>query len=125
MMSMFRRLGLGDAGRRPDCHRSPGAGRRPRGQQGPPGDQPAVTFKVEVNYVEVDAAVFDRQGQSVPGLKREDFEIFEDGVRQDVSAFTQVDIPIERPEPIPLQAKSVIEPDVVIERASRSTAACT
>jgi VWFA-related protein len=81
--------------------------------QQPAGDQPAVTFKVEVNYVEVDAAVFDRQGQPVPGLKREDFEIFEDGVRQDVSTFTQVDIPIERPEPIPLQAKSVIEPDVV------------
>jgi VWFA-related protein len=81
--------------------------------QQPAGDQPAVTFKVEVNYVEVDAAVFDRQGHPVPGLKREDFEIFEDGVRQDVSTFTQVDIPIERPEPIPIQAKSVIEPDVV------------
>jgi VWFA-related protein len=81
--------------------------------QQPAADQPAVTFKVEVNYVEVDAAVFDRQKQPVSGLKREDFEIFEDGVRQDVSAFTQVNIPIQKPEPIPLQAKSVVEPDVV------------
>ncbi len=81
--------------------------------QGPAGDQPAVTFKVEVNYVEVDAAVFDRQKQPVSGLKRDDFEVYEDGVRQDVSAFTQVNIPIDRPEPVPLQAKSVIEPDVV------------
>ena len=81
-------------------------------QQPPASDQPAVTFKVEVNYVEVDAAVFDRQ-KPVLGLKRDDFEIFEDGVRQEISAFTQVNIPIERPEPAPIQAKAVIEPDVV------------
>ncbi len=84
-------------------------------QQAPPTppDQPAVTFKVAINYVEVDASVFDRDGQFVPNLKKEDFEVFEDGVRQEVTAFTQVNIPIERPEPPPLQAKTVIEPDVV------------
>ncbi len=84
-------------------------------QQAPPTppDQPAVTFKVAINYVEVDASVFDRDGQFVPNLKKEDFEVLEDGVRQDVTAFTQVNIPIERPEPPPLQAKTVIEPDVV------------
>jgi VWFA-related protein len=84
-------------------------------QQAPPTppDQPAVTFKVAINYVEVDASVFDRDGQFVPNLKKEDFEVLEDGVRQDVTAFTQVNIPIERPEPPPLQATTVIEPDVV------------
>jgi VWFA-related protein len=84
-------------------------------QQAPPTppDQPAVTFKVAINYVEVDASVFDRDGQFVPNLKKEDFEVLEDGVRQDITAFTQVNIPIERPEPQPLQAKAVIEPDVV------------
>ena len=84
-------------------------------QQAPPTppDQPAVTFKVAINYVEVDASVFDRDGQFVPNLKKEDFEVLEDGVRQDITAFTQVNIPIERPEPPPLQAKTVIEPDVV------------
>ena len=56
--------------------------------------------------------MFDRQ-KPVLGLKRDDFEIFEDGVRQEISAFTQVNIPIERPEPAPIQAKAVIEPDVV------------
>ena len=80
-------------------------------QQAPPTppDQPAVTFKVAINYVEVDASVFDRDGQFVPNLKKEDFEVLEDGVRQEVTAFTQVNIPIERPEPPPLQAKTVIE----------------
>jgi VWFA-related protein len=80
---------------------------------GPPPDQSGVTFKVEVNYVEVDASVLDRQGQFVSGLKREDFDIYEDGVKQDISAFTQVNLPIEKPEPLPLQATKAIPPDVV------------
>ena len=79
----------------------------------PSVSEPQVTFKVEINYVEVDAAVFDRQGGFVRDLKREDFEVFEDGVVQDVTAFTQVNIPIERAEPAPLQATAVIEPDVI------------
>ena len=81
--------------------------------QSQPPPQPPVTFKVEVNYVEVDASVLDRQGQFVSGLKREDFDIYEDGVKQDISAFTQVNLPIEKPEPLPLQATKAIPPDVV------------
>ncbi len=95
----------------------PGRGRSGGGgaQQPPasPATEPQVTFKVEINYVEVDAAVFDRQGGFVRDLKRDDFEVIEDGVAQDVTAFTQVNIPIERAEPAPLQATAVIEPDVV------------
>ncbi len=86
------------------------------GAQQPPSTsatEPQVTFKVEINYVEVDAAVFDRQGGFVRDLKRDEFEVIEDGVVQDVTAFTQVNIPIERAEPAPLQATAVIEPDVV------------
>ena len=86
------------------------------GAQQPPAQtvtEPQVTFKVEINYVEVDAAVFDRQGGFVRDLKREDFEVIEDGVTQDVTAFTLVNIPIERAEPAPLQAAAVIEPDVI------------
>jgi VWFA-related protein len=88
---------------------------RPAAQQpaagAPPADQPAVTFRVEVNYVEVDAAVFDRQGRFVSDLKRDDFQVLEEGVPQDVSAFTLVNIPIERAER-PLFAARPIEPDV-------------
>jgi VWFA-related protein len=87
---------------------------RPAAQQQRPADEgPQVTFKVEVNYVEVDAAVFDRQGAFVSNLRRDDFEVFEDGVKQDVTAFTQVNIPIERAEPMPIQAKVPVEADVV------------
>ena len=74
-------------------------------------EQPGVTFRVEVNYVEVDAAVFDRQGRFVNDLTREDFQVLEEGVPQEVSAFTLVNIPIEHAER-PLYAKMPIEPDV-------------
>lgn len=43
---------------------------------------PEVTFKVEVNYVEEDVRVVDRDGRFVRGLKREDFQVFEDGKPQ-------------------------------------------
>ena len=76
------------------------------------GDQPSVTFRVEVNYVEVDAAVFDRQGRFVTGLEKDDFEVLEDGVRQEVSAFSLVSIPVERQETPLLTDARRIEPDV-------------
>ena len=58
---------------------------RPAAQQPastrPTADQPPVTFRVEINYVEVDAAVFDRQGRFVNDLTRDDFQVLEEGVR--------------------------------------------
>ncbi len=83
-------------------------------QSGAPAEQESeVTFKVEINYVEVDAAVFDRQGNFVDDLQADDFEVLEDGVPQEIAAFTTVNIPIERAEPRPLQATAPIERDVI------------
>jgi VWFA-related protein len=85
-------------------------------QQQPPSGQgapqmPPVTFKVEVNYVEVDASVLDERGEFVRDLRKEDFQVFEDGQLQDVSVFSLVDIPLEKAE-VPLFAARPIEPDV-------------
>jgi VWFA-related protein len=74
-------------------------------------DQPPVTFRVEVNYVEVDAFVTDAQGNVVTDLTEGDFEVLEDGKPQKVSSFSLVNIPIERAER-PLFAGKPIEPDV-------------
>ena len=71
---------------------------RPTAQQAPapPEEpQPGVTFRLEVNYVEVDAAVYDRQGRFVGDLHRSDFQVLEDGVAQDINTFSLVNIPIE------------------------------
>src|SRR4051794_20496663 len=73
-------------------------------QQQPP------TFKVRVDYVEVDTIVSDRQGRMVRDLKKEDFQILEDGKPQSITNFSLVDIPIEK-ESRPLFAASPIEPD--------------
>jgi VWFA-related protein len=76
-----------------------------------PVDQPPVTFRVEVNYVEVDAFITDAQGKPVTDLTANDFEVFEDGKPQKVAAFSLVNIPIERAER-PLFAGKPVEPDV-------------
>jgi VWFA-related protein len=84
------------------------------GQNPPPApaQQPQQpTFKLAVDYVEVDVVVADRQGNLVRDLKKEDFQVLEDGKPQAISTFTMVDIPIERADR-PLFAASPIEPDV-------------
>jgi VWFA-related protein len=78
-----------------------------QGSQGPQGP----TFKVQVDYIEVDAFVTDQNGRFVRDLKKEDFQLFEDGKPQTVNAFALVDIPIERGER-PLFAAAPVEPDV-------------
>jgi VWFA-related protein len=55
---------------------------------------PSVTFQVEVNFVDIDAVVTDERGNFVPGLSKEDFELFEDGKPQEISTFSLVDIPM-------------------------------
>jgi len=77
----------------------------------PQADQPPVSFRVEVNYVEVDAVVTDAQGMPISNLTKNDFEIYEDGKKQDVATFSLVNIPIERAER-PLFASAPVEADV-------------
>ncbi|HWF86552.1 MAG TPA: VWA domain-containing protein [Vicinamibacterales bacterium] len=77
----------------------------------PPPQQQGPTFKVRVDYVEVDALVTDRQGKFVRDLQKEDFQVLEDGKPQTIANFSLVDIPIERADR-PLFAASPIEPDV-------------
>ena len=80
--------------------------------QAPSAPQPQQpTFKVQVDYVEVDAMVTDRTGNFVRDLKKEDFQVLEDGRPQSITTFGLVDIPIERLQR-PLGAALPIEPDV-------------
>jgi VWFA-related protein len=85
-----------------------------------PTQTPEVTFKVQVNYVEEDVRVVDKQGNFIKDLKREDFQLTEDGKPQKINAFGLVDIPL-----IPVQkplfaAKDAlpIEPDVATNEQS-------
>jgi VWFA-related protein len=81
------------------------------GTSAPPPQQPPITFRAEVNYVEVDARVLDQAGKFVTDLKPADFQVLEDGKPQQITAFSLVNIPVQRTER-PLFASKPIEPDV-------------
>lgn len=55
---------------------------------GQPKDDPQETFKVSVNVVNILFNAKDKKGALLPDLKREDFEIYEDGVKQQVKYFS-------------------------------------
>lgn len=51
--------------------------------------------KIETNAVNVDAVVFNKKtGQIITGLKKENFAIFENGVKQNITNFTTPEAPI-------------------------------
>jgi Ca-activated chloride channel homolog len=56
--------------------------------------QPVAQFSTGVQLVEVYATVTDANGGPVTGLKREDFELQEDGEAQEVSAFAAGEFPL-------------------------------
>jgi VWFA-related protein len=60
-------------------------------EQGPPVSAPVQgpTIKAESRIVVVDVVVTDKQGQSVPGLRKDDFHVSEDGVPQIVASLEE------------------------------------
>jgi VWFA-related protein len=82
---------------------------------------PTATLKVRVNQVLVPVVVTDKGGHNVVGLKAGDFEVFENGVEQKLSAFQTED---ERPPdfipPVSLDVtKPGTEPAPVLPSAAR------
>jgi VWFA-related protein len=77
-------------------------------QAPPPAAQRTPTFKVAVDYVQVDAVVTDGQGNPVRDLTKDDFQVYEDGKPQTISSFATVDIPVERTDlPRAVEAPSI------------------
>lgn len=84
----------------------------PRG--GPPTNQPAPSrptqddddrIRIDSNLVQVDAVVTDAQGQPVADLKAEDFEVFEDGKKQELTNFLFINPPTQTLPETPKDAK--------------------
>jgi VWFA-related protein len=82
------------------------AAQAPLSQQGP-----TLTFRTQVEYVEVDALVNDQRGNLVRDLTKDDFRVFEDGRPQTISSFEIVDIPIEEPAAATLASSPPIDVD--------------
>ena len=54
-----------------------------------------IVEKIETNEVEVDAVVINKKsGQIISGLKKENFAIFENGVKQEITSFATPESPI-------------------------------
>jgi len=54
----------------------------------------AQRFRTSVDVVQVTVTVTDASGRLIPGLSRDDFEIFEDGAPQRISLFTDERVPV-------------------------------
>jgi Ca-activated chloride channel family protein len=71
---------------------------KPELESGSPQDtrehQKGYTIGVNVDLVVVHTTVQDKSGHFVSGLKKEDFRIYEDGVEQTITLFSQEDVPV-------------------------------
>jgi VWFA-related protein len=57
-------------------------------------NMPDYSIKVDVPLVNLDVLVTTKDGQTIPGLKQENFKISEDGTAQKISTFNQTQAPI-------------------------------
>lgn len=58
-----------------------------------PAQEPLYTLKVDVPIVSIDVAVQDTAGKTITDLSMDDFELYENGVRQDIRYFSPAATP--------------------------------
>jgi Ca-activated chloride channel family protein len=54
----------------------------------------APTFRTRITTIPVTVTVTDSAGRIITGLTRDDFEVYEDGVREDITQFTDERVPV-------------------------------
>jgi len=82
------------------------------GAQAPPAQAPPpkpFTLEVEVDVVSVTAVVFDKSGKPVRGLGTKDVELFENGVKQEVSYFREASSLGDEADRVPLSVVLVLD----------------
>jgi VWFA-related protein len=53
--------------------------------------QPGYTFHLNARLVDVSVVALDKKGHPISGLKHDDFEVYDNGVKQEVRSFNQAD----------------------------------
>ncbi|MBP6704149.1 MAG: VWA domain-containing protein, partial [Vicinamibacteria bacterium] len=56
--------------------------------------QPPLTFGTGIEVINLTVTVTDAQGRLVPGLERDAFSVFEDGVKQELALFNKDRLPL-------------------------------
>lgn len=77
----------------------------------PPGTPaPDSGFRLRLNarLVDVNVVALDKKGRPIPNLKRDDFEIYDNGVKQDIHSFAQAETETA-PAPAPVQATGEVQ----------------
>jgi VWFA-related protein len=80
----------------------------------------APTFRSRVDAIEIEMRVADRAGRPVTDLEASDVEVFEDGRRQQIVAFTRVSVPIVAPS-VRNDPSWLPAPDVASNRIANSS----
>ena len=84
------------------------------------GEQvPGADIKIDVGLVNLNVRVMDRSGHPVANLRREDFQVFEDGIRQTVSHFQPVTAPIRQVLLLDLSGSTFARMEIIMRAASR------
>ncbi|HKC70202.1 MAG TPA: hypothetical protein VKB60_01205, partial [Terriglobales bacterium] len=55
---------------------------------------PDYSIQVNVPLVTLDVMALTKEGQPIPGLKKDNFKVFEDGVQQNIASFNQSEAPM-------------------------------
>ena len=72
----------------------PCVGMSRQNSQAAPSHQDGYTIRTRVDLVVLRATVRDRKGAPVAGLGKEDFQVFEDKVPQQIESFSHEDVPV-------------------------------
>jgi len=90
--SVFAQAPTGPQGGSPQQQQNPSPPTAPTTAQQPP--QAGVTIAVDVPIVTLDVVATTQHGDIIPGLKKENFRILDDGVPQTITNFAPTDAPI-------------------------------
>lgn len=77
------------------------------------------TFRIETRLVNLNVKALDRAGQPITNLKPEDFTIYEDGIKQEVSHFKPVNAPVSLILLLDLSGSTQKKRKAMIEAAHR------
>src|SRR6202165_3798887 len=72
----------------------PGVALSQQNSQAPPSHQDGYTIRTSVDLVVLRATVRDGKGAPVAGLGKDDFQVFEDKVLQQIESFSHEDVPV-------------------------------
>ena len=71
------------------------AGQQPSAQDPAPGaPAPAPQFSASVDLVSLNVTVTDGTARYVTDLRQDEFQVYEDGIRQDITFFNRTNLPI-------------------------------